>query len=238
MTGSLIGEGPDKRLILLTVYLHQRMHGADQDACSSLGFHAHGLLATVAAQWQDKHLHACRAPMCSCPGGAQKNVSAPCAGYCGAQCRASFLTATGYDYFGDNLPNMPIYPPSASACQQSCYTNAQCTAFTYTPTSGDPAARCCHRLCGTKALPITSSSSKENDSGVYQPKRSAWCATAGCYLKSGYIGYAVADPSWTTGALVTGAECSYKACHMLTPHGMSVNNDHPADCVCTIPLHT
>jgi hypothetical protein len=35
-----------------------------------------------------------------------------------------------------------------------------------------------------------------------------WPGCAGCYLKSGYTSYVTADPSWTTGALVTGADCS------------------------------
>ena len=35
-----------------------------------------------------------------------------------------------------------------------------------------------------------------------------WPGCAGCYLKSAYTAYVTADPSWTTGALITGVDHS------------------------------
>lgn len=47
------------------------------------------------------------------------------------QCQAAFLTSTGYDHFGNDLPGNPVAAPSASACQAICFTDTICNAYTY-----------------------------------------------------------------------------------------------------------
>ena len=59
------------------------------------------------------------------------------AAFCDAMCEAAFQTFHGQDYAGNNLPNTPVIGvDTINGCQASCYSSAQCAAFTFLPDGG------------------------------------------------------------------------------------------------------